>query len=66
MPYIEVPCPRCGGSGKIICDWCKGQGGWSETSGGETTYKKCPYCESGRKKCDGGCGGWGKVKVWRD
>lgn len=69
MSWIEVKCPKCGGTEKITCNWCHGQGGWSEIWGGETRWKPCPYCTDqgtpGLTRCDNGCVG-GRIRVWRD
>ena len=66
MPYKEVNCDKCGGSGKVTCPDCHGEGGYSETSAGETEWKKCSYCDgTGRTRCDNGCV-WGKKQVWVD
>lgn len=64
MSSREVTCDKCGGTGKIVCSWCKGEGGWSETYAGETTWRTCTYCDgTGKVKCDNGCV-FGKKTVW--
>jgi hypothetical protein len=59
----QIPCPKCGGTYKILCSWCHGQGGWNETYAGETKWVTCTYCTNGVKRCDNGCDG-GYVMVW--
>lgn len=55
MKAKKIPCPRCNGTYKIRCSWCKGQGGWNETSAGQTKWVKCTHCMSGMTPCDAGC-----------
>ena len=55
MSYREVPCSKCGGTGRMPCSWCHGEGGWTEVSGGEKTWTKCGYCDGGKVACDNGC-----------
>lgn len=64
MPFTEITCRPCGGSGSVKHEYCNGKGTWTETSGSETLTYRCDLCSgTGRVTCDT-CKGWGKEKIW--
>lgn len=63
MGSRRIPCPKCGGTYKFPCSWCKGQGGWSETYAGETKWVTCSYCTNGMTRCPDLCDS-GYITVW--
>lgn len=68
---VQLDCPICNGSGKVVCDSCHGTGYFTSIGyapdyglGGGATYEKkqrCPRCNgSGQAMCTK-CAGTGKV-----
>lgn len=68
---VQLDCPVCNGSGKVVCNSCHGTGYFTSTEyapdygfGGGATYEKkqrCPRCSgSGQAMCTK-CAGTGKV-----
>jgi hypothetical protein len=59
---VVSKCSACGGTGKVTCPTCHGEGFFSRVSEtGETVRRLCAYCGGDRKVRCGACHGTGEI-----